>query len=131
MHNLAYQIEGVILYGLAFFCALELALLPIACIVALFKIEEADRYYGVGSMGGERLYLTFLPWSMWRMTEYGMVILFARTRVVQRLWGSDLVLIEANQPPENLRRLLIWLYAGWFLCGSVALVAGTALWLFF
>ena len=126
-----HPIEIVLGIGGAAIGLLSFALLPIACIVALFKIEEADRYYGVGSLGGERLYLTFLPWSMWRMTEYGMVILFARTRVVQRLWGSDLMLIETKQPPENLRRLLIWLYASWFLCGSVALIAGTALWLLF
>ncbi|SDK85171.1 hypothetical protein SAMN05661010_00304 [Modicisalibacter muralis] len=106
-----------------FFGVLGLALLAIACIVALFKIGEADRYYGVGTMGWGRSQLTFPPWSIWRMTEYGMIILFARTRYVQRRWGDDLELVKANTPPKWLERLLVWLYASWFLL----VIAGFAL----
>nr|WP_297461744.1 hypothetical protein [uncultured Halomonas sp.] len=126
-----HLIEVVLGLGGAALGALSFVLLGIACIVALFKIGEADRYYGTGPIGGERLQLTFLPWSMWRMTEYGMIIVFAHTRFVQRFWREDLESIKANNPPKRLERLLIWLYASWFISGSLATIAGTALWLLF
>nr|WP_297459117.1 hypothetical protein [uncultured Halomonas sp.] len=122
------QIKFALAIGGAFFGVLTLVLLAIACIVALFKIEEADRYYGTGPMGGERLQLTFLPWSMWRMTEYGMIIVFARTRFVQRFWREDLEAIKTNNPPKRLERLLVWLYASWFLSGiALSLLGGLLL----
>lgn len=126
-----HPIEIILGLGGGALGALSFVLLGIACIVALFKIGEADRYYGVGTMGWGHSQLTFLPWSMWRMTEYGMILLFARTRYVQRRWGEDLELVKANNPPKRLERLLVWLYASWFISGSLATIAGTALWLLF
>ena len=59
------------------------------------------------------------------MTEYGMIILFARTRHVQRRWGKDLALVRANNPPKRLESLLVWLYASWFLLAIAGLTLGS------
>ncbi|WP_249979054.1 hypothetical protein, partial [Vreelandella olivaria] len=69
----------------AAFGLLGLALAFIASIVALFKIDEADRYFGAWE-SPEQLYLKGLPFSLWRMTGYGFNILFRKNRFVQRFY---------------------------------------------
>lgn len=118
------QIKFAIAIGGAFFGIVGLALALVSSVVALFKIDEADEYYGVGRLGGERLYLKGLPFSMSRMAEYGMVILFSRTRYVQNRYGRELAQIAENTPPQRLERLLVWLYATWFLCGVAFFLLG-------
>ncbi|WP_249976502.1 hypothetical protein, partial [Vreelandella olivaria] len=59
----------------AAFGLLGLALAFIASVVALFKIDEADRYFGEWD-SLELLHLKGLPFSLWRMTHYGFKILF-------------------------------------------------------
>lgn len=124
------MIETAIVFSGSFFGLVGFALTFVVSIVALFKIDEADAYYGVGRLGGERLILKGLPFSLGRMAEYGMVALFSGTRYVQRRYGHELAQIEANDPPLQLKRLLVWLYASWFLCGMAFFLLGGLLMLF-
>ncbi|WP_249977298.1 hypothetical protein [Vreelandella olivaria] len=94
--------------------AIGLVLLFIASIVALFKIDEADHYFGEWD-SLEQLYLKGLPFSLWRMTHYGFKILFRKSKFVQRVFMNgkpELI----DQAPVGLKRLLVWLYAGGMLC---------------
>ncbi|HET8790774.1 MAG TPA: hypothetical protein VFM75_06155 [Modicisalibacter sp.] len=126
-----HPIEVLLGLGGAAIGALSLMLLIVAAVISLFKIEEADRYYGVGKLGGKRLFLKGLPFSLGRMAEYGLVILFSRTRYVRKKYSCELDLIDSNAPPKRLRNLLVWLYASWFISGSLAMIAGSAVWLLF
>lgn len=114
----------------AFFGLLGLALVFVASIVALFKIDEADRYYGVGKLG-HNIPLKGLPFSLNRMTSYGLIILFKETRVVQKWFAIELEEITINSPPKYLERLLVWLYASWLLCVAPVVVLGGILMAFF
>lgn len=114
-----------------FFGLLGLALIFVASVVALFKIDEADRYYGVEGIASASLPLKGLPFSMARMTVYGMVVLFENTHYVQKHYGKQLVEVNINNPPERLKNLLVWLYASWFICGVAAAILGGILTIFF
>lgn len=118
------QIKFSIAIVVAFFGIVGFILTLVNSVVSLFKIDEADKYYGVGRLGGERLYLKGLPFSQGRMGEYGMVILFSSTRYVQSRYGRELEQIVENAPPKRLERLLVWLYASWFLCGVAFFIFG-------
>lgn len=122
-----YLIETIAIYGGAFFLALGVVLLIPAAIIALFKIEEADRYFGVGKLGGERLILKGLPFSLGRMTEYGILMLFSNTAYVKRRYARELDQIAANAPPQRLVRLLTWLFSSWFLLGMIGAALGGVL----
>ncbi|WP_249978894.1 hypothetical protein [Vreelandella olivaria] len=111
---------------------IALPLLVIAAVVSLFKIYEADRYYGVGCMTERPFYhLTGLPFSLWRMIEYALLLLKLRTRYGQRRYARELELIIANSPPKRLESLLIWLYAPLFILTGIYLLTGGTLVLFF
>ncbi|WP_249975892.1 hypothetical protein, partial [Vreelandella olivaria] len=68
--------ENIVGFGTGIFGLLCLALAFIASVVALFKIDEADRYFGEWD-SLELLHLKGLPFSLWRMTHYGFKILFS------------------------------------------------------
>lgn len=104
--------------------AVSITLLPFVVLVSLFKIDEADRYYGVGKLGGQRLVLKWPPFSFCRMTEYGLIVLFSNTHYVRRKYRYELKVIAENSPPKKLRNLLVWLYAIWGISGVVALALG-------
>ncbi|SHE30070.1 hypothetical protein SAMN02745148_00071 [Modicisalibacter ilicicola DSM 19980] len=123
-------IETIVIFSGSFFGLVGFGLTLITMVVSLFKIDEADEYYGVGRLGGERLCLKGLPFSQGRMAEYGMVILFSNTRYVQKRYARELAQIAVNDPPRRLERLLVWLYATWFLCGVMFLLLGGLLMLF-
>ncbi|WP_249978896.1 hypothetical protein [Vreelandella olivaria] len=110
--------ENIVGFGTGIFGLLGLALLFIASIVALFKIDEADRYFGAWE-SPEQLYLKGLPFSLWRMTGYGFNILFRKSRFMQCFYmkGKPELI---DQAPVRLRRLLVWLYTSWMLCGIFA-----------
>lgn len=114
-----------------FFGLLGLALIFVASIVALFKIDEADRYYGMEGMGSVTLPLKGLPFSLGRMTVYGMVTLFSNTQYVKKNYAQQLEKINANAPPKRLKRLLIWLYASWLLCLVPSVISAGILKVFF
>ncbi len=108
------------------------AILVVATIVSLFKIYEADRYYGVGRMAEKPFFhLKGLPFSLWRMTEYSWLLLEIRTRYGQRRYARELELISDNPPPKSLERLLLWLYASWSILVAIGLFSGGVLVLFF
>ena len=116
--------ENIVGFGTGIFGLLSLALLFIASIVALFKINEADRYFGEWE-SPEQLYLKGLPFSLWRMTNYGSNILFRKNKFVQRVFmkGKPELI---DQAPMGLKRLLVWLYTSWMLCGIFAMAIGSA-----
>lgn len=123
-------IETIVVFSGSFFGLTGFILTLVVLVVTLFKIDEADKYYGVGRLGGERLHLMGLPFWLSRMTEYGLVILFSRTRYVQNRYGRELEQIAKHAPPKRLERLLVWLYATWFLCGVAFFILGGLLMLF-
>lgn len=124
------RIDILLAFIIAFFGLICVALIFVASIVALFKIDEADRYYGVGKLG-HNMPLKGLPFSLNRMTSYGLVILFKEIRVVQKWFASELEEITINAPPKHLERLLVWLYASWILCVVPVVILGGILMTFF
>jgi hypothetical protein len=112
-----HQIETILAILIALGMALNLILLIPAAILPLFKIDEADRYFGVGRLGGERLALKGLPFSLGRMAHYGLVLMLSNTKRMRKRYGHELDQIEANKPPTRLTQLLVWLYGSWFLIG--------------
>ncbi|WP_249978537.1 hypothetical protein, partial [Vreelandella olivaria] len=82
------------------------------------KIDEADRYFGAWE-SPEQKYLKGLPFSLHRMTRYGFSILFRKYWFMQRFYmkGKPELI---DQAPVRLRRLLVWLYTSWMLCGIFA-----------
>ncbi|SDM20886.1 hypothetical protein SAMN05661010_03657 [Modicisalibacter muralis] len=124
-------IELFVGFAGVFFGLLGLALLFVASVVALFKIDEADHYYGkVGKLGFD-MSLKGLPFSLNRMTRYGMMLLFSETLNIQKRYAKQLEEVEANTPPKYLKRLLVWLYASWLICGLIAAILGGILIAFF
>lgn len=119
-----YLVETIVGYGGALCLAAGFVLMIPAAITSLIKIDEADRYFGVGRYSGE--YLTFkgLPFSLGRMTGYGLLMLFSRTSYVKSHYALELAQIAANAPPQRLVRLLAWLYSSWFLLVVVGLILG-------
>ncbi len=115
-------INIILAFSAAFAGLLGLALALIASVVALFKIDEADRYFGEWD-SPEQLYLKGLPFSLHRMTFYGLTILFKGRHVIGRfdLRGKEHLI---DQAPVRLKRLLVWLYASWMLCGIFAVAIG-------
>ncbi|WP_139249021.1 hypothetical protein [Modicisalibacter ilicicola] len=107
------------------------ALLLIASLIALFKLDEADHYYGAGRLGGERLFLKGLPFSLWRMTEYGLITLLSHNRLVKRFYGEELMMISARNPPRKLNIIIKYLYSSWLLLVIMAVLAGISLGVFF
>jgi hypothetical protein len=118
------NLETIILLTSASCLLLSLLLLVPAAIIALFKIEEADHFFGVGRFGGERLVLKGLPFSLGRMAEYGTLMLFCRIHFVQSRYAPELEKIRKNNPPDRLVRLLMWLYGIWFILGISGLSIG-------
>lgn len=126
-----HHLETVIIFLGAFCLLLGVTLLIPAAIISLFKIVEADRYFGVGRFGGERLTLKGLPFSLGRMSEYGLLLLFSKTRFVKRRYAQELEQIASNAPPRKLVSLLMWLYSSWVLLALVFMLLGAALYLFY
>lgn len=119
-----HQIETALAITLALCLAINLILLLPATILALFKIEQADRYFGVGRLGGERLILKGLPFSLGRMAHYGLVLMLSNTKRMRKHYGHELDQIKASKPPIRLTQLIVWLYGTWFLTGIVIVVLG-------
>ena len=115
-------IEKVLILSAAFAGLLGLVLAFIASVVALFKIDEADRYFGEWD-SPEQLYLKGLPFSFHRMTFYGLTILFKGRHIVKRfdLRGKEHLIDHA---PVRLKRLLVWLYTSWVVCFVFAMILG-------
>ncbi|MBA2778967.1 hypothetical protein [Billgrantia kenyensis] len=126
-----YHLETFIIFAGAFCLLLGVALLVPAAIISLFKIVEADRHFGVGRFGGERLILKGLPFSLGRMTEYGLLMLFSKTQFVKRRYASELNQIAKNAPPRRFVHLLVWLYSSWILFTLAFMLLGGALYLFY
>ncbi|SHE30099.1 hypothetical protein SAMN02745148_00072 [Modicisalibacter ilicicola DSM 19980] len=123
-------IETFIVFSGAFLGLIGVAMMFIASIVALFKIDEADDYYGEGKLGGGKSDFKGLPFSLSRMTWYGMAIMFSRTKYVKNHYGHELAQIAANDPPRRLERLLVWLFAPWFILVMASMMLGGLLMLF-
>ncbi|MBA2778968.1 hypothetical protein [Billgrantia kenyensis] len=121
--NIEFTIAAI---GAACMLAACVLMIP-AAIISLFKIIEADRYFGVGRLGGERLALKGLPFSLGRMAQYGLVLMFSNTSFIQKRYATELEKIAASSPPKNLTRLLIWLYGTWFLLGVATFLFGSLL----
>ncbi len=116
--------EAIVGFGTGIFGLVGLALMLIAALVALFKIDEADRYFGAWE-SPEQLYLKGLPFSLSRMTCYGLTILFKGRRVIRQFnpQGKEHLI---DQAPVRLKRLLVWLYTSWILCFVFAIAIGSA-----
>jgi hypothetical protein len=125
--NIEFTIAAI---GAACMLAACVLMIP-AAIISLFKIIEADRYFGVGRFGGERLILKGLPFSLGRMTEYGLLMLFSRTQFVKRRYASELNQIARNAPPRRFVQLLVWLYSSWIMFTLAFMLLGGALYLLY
>lgn len=114
--------ENIVGFGTGIFGLLGLALSLIASVVAFFKIDEADRYFGAWD-SPEQLYLKGLPFSLHRMTFYGLTILFRGRHIIKRfdLRGKEHLI---DQAPVRLKRLLVWVYSSWILCVILAMAIG-------
>lgn len=117
-----YLIETAMFFTFAFCLLLGIILLIPAAIIALFKIDEADHYFGIGRLGGERLIFKGLPFSLGRMAHYGTVMLLSNTSYMKKRYSQELKQIAASSPPKRLTRLLVWLYGTWYLLSMVTLV---------
>ncbi|MCE8002239.1 hypothetical protein [Billgrantia ethanolica] len=126
-----HHLETILIFSGAFCLFLGVALLIPAAIISLFKIVEADRYFGVGRFGGERRRLKGLPFSLGRMSEYGLLLLFSKTRFIKRRYAQELEQIASNAPPRKLVNLLVWLYSSWILLVIAFMLLGAALYLFY
>ncbi|GHC37669.1 hypothetical protein [Aidingimonas halophila] len=98
-----------------FLGGLGLLLLIAACIIALFKIDEADYYFGEWS-APEKKYFKGLPFSLSRMTYYGMAILFKRNQLVKRFYIKDKEHL-IDEAPRKVKLILVWVYTSWISLG--------------
>lgn len=114
MNDIIDQVTNVLGWTGSLLGVIGFFLLVIACLVSLFKIDEADDYFGQLA-SPEQLHLKGLPFSFSRMGVYGLAILFWETRIAKKMFShADRKLIHDS--PLRLRRLLVYLYANCFIC---------------
>lgn len=116
-------IETILVWVSAFFGALGLVAMFVAATISLFKIDEADRHFGKLCPVEARL-LKGLPFSFIRMTMYGLLILFWKTKIVRRFFlkGGNEITSLPRQAPKKLNRMLVSLYTSWVFCGIIAIL---------
>lgn len=114
-------IEQVVGFIGIFFGLLSIVLLFIAAVVALFKIDEADRYYGVGKLR-HATPLKGLPFSLGRMSTYGWIVLLGNMSFAKKRYPTELEEIAKNNPPKGLKHMLVWVFVGWEICIALAAI---------
>lgn len=96
-------------------------LVILSLLLAPWIIDKADHYFHLLKLGKEPLAKGY-PLSTGRMSHYGLIMIFCRTRPIKRwvLNGRDDRVKAIETSPRWIRYIMMWVYGGAMLCTVLA-----------